>query len=129
DILTVGIYEVDANGIYTLLYRGSGASTGEFTITAENMLVVYEMSNYYGERAYYTFAFSSYSSPQYSLIDSDGNELLGDELDYDNGEREVLELIAEDMTLEGQTALVAELSEIYKLVLPDEELTFSLQTY
>lgn len=129
DILTVGIYEVDENGIYTLIYRGSGAATGEFTITAENMLVVYEMSNYYGERAYYAFAFSSYSSPQYSLIDGDGNKLLGDDLDYDNGEREVLELTAEDMTLDGQTALESELSEVYKLVLPNEELVFSLQSY
>ena len=129
DVLTVGIYEVDENGIYTLIYRGADASTGKFTITAENMLIVYEMSNYYGEKAYYTFVFSSYSSPKYSLIDSDGNELLGDDLDYDNGEREVLELTAEDMTLGGQTALEAELSEVYKLVLPNEELAFSLQSY
>lgn len=51
------------------------------------------------------------------------------DLDYDNGEREVLELTAEDMTLDGQTALESELSEVYKLVLPNEELVFSLQSY
>ena len=33
------------------------------------------------------------------------------------------------MTLGGQTALEAELSEVYKLVLPNEELAFSLQSY
>lgn len=132
DVLTVAIFEISESGTYTLVYRNSDiedSPTGQFKITAEDMLVVYEMSNYYGEREYYVFEFSSYASPEYTLIDGEGNELANDKLDYTDGEREILELEAEDGLLDGQSALELVLSTDYILVLPEYELPFALQSY
>lgn len=115
------------DGVYTLRYFSQNSES--FTISAENMLLLYELTNVYGERYYYEFRFNSASQPTYTVSDGEGEIYDSGTITYDaDGARKALS-VSEATVLQSDDAILTIADKTFYFITEDAEEAFGLAYY
>lgn len=115
------------DGVYTLRYFSQNSES--FEVSGGSMLLLYELTNLYGERYYYEFWFSAASQPTYSVTDDEGETYDSGTVTYDaNGVRKPVS-VTEATVLGSNQDILSIADKTFYFVTEDAKEAFVLAYY
>ncbi len=127
DVTSVVIFE-NVNGKYVSFQYGNYNQT-EFTVPSEKFIVMYELTNEYGERYYYSVPFVCSSRLEYTVTDSNGHVIDNGGVHYGSeGVRVAISTITQSERLTEQT-YSEQLSRKYQLTIGEFTKSYELVEY